>query len=118
MEEEAKHGPGLPHLPGSSMGEHDKSRDKDMLTVNIIRDENTGVCKILVRGDVYTRNDLLAWMYPRARIKINPKTKLSEVPVLIRCDRDAPFRMVQKVLAICAHKDIQICKVMLAVAED
>ena len=32
----------------------------------------------------------------------------------IRCDKRAPFRKVQEVMQICADKDIQIYKVMLA----
>ena len=56
-------------------------------------------------------------MFPIARSKIEPKTKFSKIPILIRCDKDAPFRKVQEVMQVCADKDIQIYKVMLAAAE-
>ncbi len=42
------------------------------------------------------------------------KTKFSEIPILIRCDKEAPFRQVQEVMAVCADKDIQIYKILLA----
>jgi len=105
-------------LPKAEFGEEDKKPEKHRLTVNITWDDEAEVSEIFIKQDTYTLDELKAWMYPRARFKINPKTKFSEIPILIRCDKEAPFKMVQQVMAICADKDIQIYKVLLAAAEN
>jgi biopolymer transport protein ExbD len=105
-------------LPKSEMGEPDKKPEKNRITVNITWDKETLSSEIWVKRNTYTLDELKTWMYPIARSKINKKTKFSEIPILIRCDKDAPFRMVQQVMQICADKDIQIYKVLLAAKED
>ena len=107
----------LLQLPDAEFAEEDKKPEKNRMTVNITWDAKSEVSEIYVKQETYTLDELKAWMYPRARVKINPKTKFSEIPILIRCDKDAPFKMVQQVMAICADKDIQIYKVLLAAAE-
>ncbi len=104
-------------LPKSEMGEPDKKPEKNRITVNITWDEDDEMSEIYVKQKPYTLDELKTWMYPIARSRINRKTKFSEIPILIRCDKDAPFRMVQQVMQICADKDIQIYKVLLAAAE-
>ena len=108
----------LLQLPKSEMGEPDKKPEKNRITVNITWEKDSQSSEIWVKRNTFTLDELKAWMYPIARSKINKKTKFSEIPVLIRCDRDAPFRMVQQVMQICADKDIQIYKVLLAASED
>lgn len=104
-------------LPNSEMGEPDKKPEKNRITVNITWDDKSESSEIYVKQRPYTLDELKTWMYPIAKSRINKKTKFSEIPILIRCDKDAPFRMVQQVMQICADKDIQIYKVLLAAAE-
>ena len=104
-------------LPKSEMGIEDQKPEKNRITVNISWDKEEQVGQINVKSFDMNLDELKAWMYPIARSKIDKKTKFSEIPILIRCDKDAPFRMVQQVMAICGDKDIQIYKVMLAAAE-
>jgi len=103
-------------LPKAEFAVPDKKPEKNRLTVNVTyKDE---VPEIRVKRVVMTLDELKAWMYPIARSKIDKKTKFSEIPILIRCDKNAPFRVVQQIMAVCADKDIQIYKVMLAAAEN
>jgi biopolymer transport protein ExbD len=108
----------LLQLPPAEFAEPDKKPEKNRLTVNICYDPADERCWIQVKRAEMNLDELKAWMYPYARLKIDPKTKFSEIPIIIRCDRDAPFRMVQQVMQVCADKDIQIYKVMLAAAEN
>lgn len=101
-------------LPVTEMGIPDKKPERNRLTVNITFDPDTQVSEIYVKRDLMNLDELKAWMHRFARLKINPKTKFSEIPIIIRCDEKAPFRKVQEVMQLCADKDIQIYKVMLA----
>jgi biopolymer transport protein ExbD len=103
-------------LPKAEFAVPDKKPEKNRLTVNVTyKDE---VPEIRVKRAIMSLDELKAWMYPIARSKIDKKTKFSEIPILIRCDKNAPFRVVQQIMAVCADKDIQIYKVMLAAAEN
>lgn len=104
-------------LPPADHAVPDKKPEKNRLLVNVTWDEKEQQADIYVKRHIYTLDELKAWMYPIARSKIEPKTKFSKIPILIRCDRDAPFRVVQQIMQICGDKDIQIYKVMLAAAE-
>jgi len=104
-------------LPKAEFAVPDKKPEKNRLTVNITWDKATQKSEIRVKRNVYNLDELKSWMFPIARSKIEPKTKFSKIPILIRCDKDAPFRKVQEVMQVCADKDIQIYKVMLAAAE-
>ncbi len=44
--------------------------------------------------------------------------KLPDDPVLIRADRNTPFKYIQKLMEICTREGIQIWKVQLAASED
>jgi len=105
-------------LPKAEFGEEDKKPEKNRMTVNITWDADSEQSTIQVKRSIFSLDELKTWMYPIARSKTNPKTKFSEIPILIRCDKDAPFRMVQQVMAVCADKDIQIYKVLLAAKEN
>ena len=107
----------LLQLPPSEMGEKDKNPEKNRVTVNITWDPETKTSDIVLKRNTFTLDELKDWLYPIANSKLNPKTKLSEIPILIRCDEDAPFRKVQEVMQICADKDIKIYKVLIAAAD-
>ena len=108
----------LLQLPPSEMGEKDKNPEKNRVTVNVTWDDDQQKAEIICkRITMETMDDLKAWLYPLAASKKNPKTKFSEVPILIRCDEDAPFREVQKIMQVCAHKDVQIYKILLAASD-
>ncbi|MBN2490620.1 MAG: biopolymer transporter ExbD [Planctomycetes bacterium] len=107
----------LLQLPTAVHAIPDKKPEQNRLTVNVTWDKREQQAAIRIKRTEMTLDELKAWMYPIARSKIDAKTKFSEIPILIRCDQDAPFRVVQQIMAVCADKDIQIYKVMLAAAE-
>jgi biopolymer transport protein ExbD len=85
------------------------------LYVDIAWDKEKQKGQILVKDTEFNLQELKAWLYPYARYRIDPDTMFSKVSLIIRCDKHAPFRLVQQVLSTCAHRDIQIYKIYLAV---
>lgn len=75
------------------------------------------------RPDYYWRvSDLLVTrVVPYMEKKVDPKFprlgELPDEPLLIRADRNTPFKHVQKVMEVCARQGIQIWKVQLAASE-
>ena len=45
------------------------------------------------------------------------KMELPDEPILIRADRNTPFRYIQRIMEVCSRKDILIWKVQLAASE-
>ncbi len=101
-------------MPKAEHGTEDKNPEKNRQTVNVTWDPEQRVSEIWVKRSLMDLQALAQYLYPIARSKINPKTKFSEIPILIRCDKEAPFRKVQEIMQVCASPDIQIYKVMLA----
>lgn len=103
-------------LPKAEYGTPDKNPEKNRQTINVTWDEDQRVSEIIWKRQVVDLDELGANLYPIARGHgmINPKTKFSELFVLIRCDRDAPFKKVQEIMQVCAQPELQIYKVMLA----
>ena len=83
--------------------------------VNITSDSEHAKGRIFANGQEHSLAELRNWLYPVARSTFDPKTKLSNVTVLIRCDRDAPFQTVQHVMQVCADRDLKVDKIALAV---
>ena len=46
------------------------------------------------------------------------KRMLPDDPVLIRADRNTPFKYIQKIMEVCTREGVQIWKVQLAASED
>jgi biopolymer transport protein ExbD len=101
-------------LPESSEGKSSAKRKR--LTVNIPWDARTGTHRFVVKWEEMTPEELKAWLYPISRSVVDKKTKFSEIPILIRCDRRVPFGVLRQVLDICGDRDIQIYQVSIAVA--
>jgi len=107
----------LLQLPKSEMGEQDKNPEKNRVTVNVTFDPESLQSEIIVKRQTMTLDELKDHLYPIAQSKKNKKTKFSEIPILIRCDKEAPFRKVQEIMQVCANKDVQIYKVLLAASD-
>ena len=101
-------------LAKAEHGTEDKNPEKNRVTVNVTWDPVQKVSEIWVKRQIFDLQALEQWLYPIARSKVNRKTKFSEIPLLIRCDKEAPFRKVQEIMQVCATPDIQIYKIMLA----
>jgi biopolymer transport protein ExbD len=59
--------------------------------------------------------EMKAVLHLNARTKLNPRTRHSEIRLVIGADARVPFRHVQELLALCAHADIQVWRVSFAV---
>ena len=61
----------------------------------------------------------LVWV-PEMATKMDDKLKriLPDDPILIRADRNTPFKYIQKIMEVCTREGIQIWKVQLAASED
>ena len=61
----------------------------------------------------------LVWV-PEMATKMDDKLKriLPDDPILIRADRNTPFKYIQKIIEVCTREGIQIWKVQLAASED
>lgn len=46
------------------------------------------------------------------------KIELPDDPILIRADRNTPFKYIQKIMELCARNNIKIWKVQIAASED
>lgn len=103
-------------LPCSGPWTPDPDPRKNRLTVNITWDPRSQKPTIRVKRSEFTLGELKAWLFPIARSKIEPRTKFSKIPICVRATRGVPFGEVQKVLDVCADKDIQIVKVRLEMA--
>jgi len=102
-------------LPVSRTVAPAEKRTRNPLTVDVTHDGDTGASRMHVEGRVISPDELLHWIFPIARSRISPRTLYSRIPMLIRCDRDAPIATVGRLLAACAHPDMQVCSVRLAV---
>jgi len=98
-------------LPEVVSADQDEPTSDYPFYVDITWDREKKEGRILIKESEFTLLELKAWFYPRARSMIERETKFSKAPLVIRCDKHAPFRMVQQVLTTCADRDIQIYKV-------
>ena len=97
-------------LPSVDMGNPDKDPEKDRLIVNITKEG-----KYMIKIREYDLPALKIFLASRADRKRDAQ-KLSEIPLLIRCDRAAEFRFVQMIMQACADPAVQIWKIHLAVS--
>lgn len=74
------------------------------------------------RPDTYWKlADTMADVFvPAMESKMDPELKivLPDDPILIRADRNTPFKYIQKILEICSREKIHIWKVQIAASED
>jgi len=104
-------------LPRSDLGEPVLDEDSDPTTISVTYDVKMAVAEIWVKRYVLTLDELKARIFPIARARVNEKTGASEVPVLIRCDKDAPTCKVFEVLAVLAGEDLRVRNVWFEVFE-
>lgn len=104
-------------LPSNGFGVPDRDPANNRLTVTLRPDRAGDGSTYLVGRATLSVPELKQWMYRLARCWIDPVTKFSEIPLLIRAPGDTPFADVARVFALCMDKDIQIYRVLLEVAE-
>jgi biopolymer transport protein ExbD len=100
-----------------------EDRGEERVTVNVVKAEDhadTGAVRIVVRGrdyDLEGLGDLLFAMAERHREDAPGPNPPSDIPVLVRCDREVRWRAVQRVLQVCAKPPVRIWKVEFATAK-
>ncbi len=93
------------------------NEDEAQTAIIALNASSVAKSKIRVKRWFFSPEEVKAWMYPIARSKIDKDTKFSEIPVLIRATGNMPFGEIQKVVAICRDKDIQIYKISLEIVD-
>lgn len=97
-------------LPQASESQTDENPEKNRLTININKKG-----EIMIRRTPYTIETLKPYLADAARLDPDLKNRaISNVPVLIRCDKDAEFKKVQEVMQACATPGIRIWKILIA----
>ena len=100
-----------------------EDRGAERVTVNVLKAEDhatTGAVSIRVRGrdlDLEGLADLLFAMAERHREEATGPNPPSDIPVLVRADREVRWRAVQRVLEVCARPPVRIWKVEFATAK-
>ena len=100
-----------------------EDRGAERVTVNVVKARDhaaTGAVRIRVRGrdlSLDALGDLLFTVAERHREPGPGPVPPSDIPVLVRCDRDIAWRVVQRVLMVCAKSPVRIYKVEFATAK-
>jgi biopolymer transport protein ExbD len=108
-------------LPTALMSVEDRGGER--VIVNVVKAADhaeSGAVRIRVRGrdyDLAGLEDLLFAAAERHREDVPGTRPPSAVSVLIRCDRDVRWRVVQRVFEACARDPVRIYKVQLATAK-
>ncbi|MHC4777733.1 MAG: ExbD/TolR family protein [Planctomycetota bacterium] len=104
-------------LPEASQAMPDPGNAKRVV-VNITAPEGEGACRIKVRGQEMNLRGLRTYLRTEAQLQPDlSRPGVSELPVLIRADRETPFRYTQAVLQECVRPGIRIWKVQIAASE-
>ncbi len=103
-------------LPKAEHGTPDKNPEKNRQTINVTWDKVQRKSTIIWKRQEVDYTQLGKNLFPIAtgHGMIDPQTRFSKLFVLIRCDRDAPFKTVQEIMQVCATPELKIYKVMLA----
>ena len=113
-------------LPDSKASVEDKDDQEDTrVIINITKHPKTWASKkevqIKIKAVEYDLDALKSHLWKIAETKRNPDdpsgANPSEVFVLVRCDREIPWKEVQWVMQACAHPDVRIYKLQFATAE-
>jgi biopolymer transport protein ExbD len=113
-------------LPDSKASVEDKDDQDDVrVIINITKHRENWDTKreveIKIKAQKYDLAALKAHLWKLAETKRNPDdpsgANPSEVYVLIRCDKDIPWKEVQWVMQACADPDVRIYKLQFATAE-
>jgi biopolymer transport protein ExbD len=113
-------------LPYSRVSVEDKDDPKEgRIIINISKHpenfESEGEVEIKVKGRTYDLTALRRLLWKAAETRRSPNddsgASPSEIYVLIRCDKEIPWKEVQWVMQACAHRDVRIHKLQFATAD-
>jgi len=102
-------------FPSTGIGIPDRSPEKNRLSISLRWNEATGRSTCYVKRCRMDSYELKSWMFPIARSMIEPATKYSKIPILIRAPGNMPFGEVERVFEVCRDRDIRIHKIALEV---
>ena len=106
------------NLPSASEATADKNPEKKRLIVNIMAPTRDGRCEIKVKGKTMDTRKLYTFLRGEASISRDPKDeRLSTRALLIRADKETPFKYVQAVMQECVKPGVGIWKIQLATSE-
>jgi biopolymer transport protein ExbD len=110
-------------LPTADAATPDVPPASDRLIINVVKADGpggisrTGVYKL--RGRVVANEELKSALRREAQLDWNAEREISNRFVLIRCDKDVPYRYVQDVMMLCCTEpEIRIVKVQIAIKKD
>jgi biopolymer transport protein ExbD len=108
-------------LPVSDQAVEDTQTSTDRVIINVIKgpdwEENRAV-RVMIGGREYDWQQLREYLYVAAARGKPDLDAPSEVPVLIRCDKDIRWREVQWVMQSCADAAVKMYRMEFATAED
>lgn len=102
-------------LPASETSEPVCLDEDNPPTINIMYDDDARSSEIWINRYLITFAELKTWIRPIAQSRIDSKTGVSAVSVLIRCDKDASSQSLLRILAILADEDVRVSNVLLEV---
>jgi biopolymer transport protein ExbD len=100
--------------------EEQPARRPERVTVNVAKAGDwveTGRVRVMIGGREYDWQQLKEYLYVAAQRGMAAPGKPSEVPVLIRCDREIRWREVQWVMQACADSAIRMYRLEFATSE-
>ncbi len=108
-------------LPDSEVAKEDTADEESTrLILNIVREKADGKTEYVVKfkGQKYTHKELRVKLRAMADNYDRDKDDLSEYYVLIRADRDTPWKQVQLIMQDCAQPDTRIWKLQFATRDE
>lgn len=105
-------------LPSASMATQDPGMEKRVI-VNVLAPGQDSACRLKVRGRAMGLRELRRYLHIEAETTREiASPRCSFMPVLIRADREAPYRYAQAVMQACAHPSVRIYKIQMAVKKE
>jgi biopolymer transport protein ExbD len=107
-------------LPDSKVAKQDKADEEDRrLILNIVPDSTADSgFSVKYKGQVYTHQELRLRLRDLARTYEREEGGASKYFVLIRADRDTPWRQVQLIMQDCAQPETMIYRLQFATRDD
>lgn len=93
-------------LPRADEAQEEQAQDKKQLVINIFRQQTDDGKWIEISGALYSWPELAQLLYEESQNSFDEAEDVSERQVLIRGDRDTPYRMVQRVMLECSKQKI------------
>jgi len=105
----------LVQLPGSETSEQGVLEEYSPPTISLRHDRDRGETLMFANRARVNLDTLKTWIRPIVRSRIDGKTGASAIPVLIRCDQDAPSQALLDLLVMLADHEVRVCDVLLEV---